>query len=53
MRSEYVRHKAWRAKQLLERMTGDLLIDDDPAVFKKAIDLAMAELSEAETELGS
>ncbi len=51
LRAEYARHKAWRAKQVLERMTGELSIDDDPAAFKRAIQLALDELSEASAAL--
>ena len=50
MRPEYARHKAWRAKQLLESVSA-LAVDDDPQVLKSTIELAMSELSCASEEL--
>jgi len=51
LRTEFVRHKAWRTKRLLEQLTIDLSLDDDASTYEKVIDLALAELAEAKNEL--
>lgn len=49
--SEYARHKAWRAKQLLERVSA-AAVDGDRTVLKQTIELAKSELASAGEALG-
>ena len=51
MRCEYARHKAWKAKQILEQMVAGVSIDEDPIEFKRAIEQPMNELCRANEEL--
>ena len=51
MKSEYARHKGWRAKQLLERVR-EVAVDGDREVLKQTIELAKNELASASEALG-
>ena len=50
MKSEYARHKAWRAKQLLERVS-EVAVDGDREDLRQAIELAKNELTSASEAL--
>ena len=48
---EYARHKAWRAKQLLERVSA-AAVDGDREVLRQTIELAKNKLAAASKALG-
>ena len=50
MKSEYARHKAWRAKQLLERVS-EVAVDGDCEDLRQTIELAKKELASASEAL--